>query len=548
MFTEAWHAEPLLVNSGDSCTVHTVAHEVTAADIARLAGVGRAAVSNWRRRYPDFPRPVGGQPTSPAFDLDEVQAWLRANGKQVDDARTESTMLPAPARAIGSVQTDLVSVVAGLLPPLRRGVVLDPACGPGTLLAAAAHRLGPGTRYAAQDADPANVQAAIRALADAGAQTAEIAVGSPLDNDTLASYRGLADLVVSLPRGKALQQDEWSFSQSWEFGLSPSVDRPLAWLQVCYSYVKPGGQVLMPMPHASSVRSSGRRVRAELLRSGALRQVIALPEAFGGPAGPWQIWTVRRPENSPTYTVRLVDLTDADTEDIPTDARGWQTVYGDDAVTREVASIQLLDEDVLLVPARHIEPPLRDVGSDYAKLRTGLAKSVAKLDGEMPSFRRSPEPATFPMTTILDLLRAGAIAFVDKDTSLHPGDLLVPSGSDGFDATVVTESMPAGVERGTGEVIRCDEDLVDPYFLACFLRSKANRRQAAGTVGGTYRLDLRRARIPRLPLADQRRYGAAFRRLSAVTDRIESVSALATDALSSAVYGLTSGVFVPEDT
>ena len=31
---------------------------VTAADIARLAGVGRAAVSNWRRRHPDFPRPV----------------------------------------------------------------------------------------------------------------------------------------------------------------------------------------------------------------------------------------------------------------------------------------------------------------------------------------------------------------------------------------------------------------------------------------------------------------------------------------------------------
>lgn len=30
------------------------ATEVTAAGIARLAGVGRAAVSNWRRRYADF--------------------------------------------------------------------------------------------------------------------------------------------------------------------------------------------------------------------------------------------------------------------------------------------------------------------------------------------------------------------------------------------------------------------------------------------------------------------------------------------------------------
>ena len=48
--------------------------EMTAAAIARLAGVGRAAVSNWRRRYPEFPKPVGGSPTSPTFDVAEVEA------------------------------------------------------------------------------------------------------------------------------------------------------------------------------------------------------------------------------------------------------------------------------------------------------------------------------------------------------------------------------------------------------------------------------------------------------------------------------------------
>ncbi|WP_206305727.1 N-6 DNA methylase, partial [Actinacidiphila soli] len=57
------------------------AAEVTAAGIARLAGVGRAAVSNWRRRHADFPRPVGGTDTSPAFALAEVEAWLRGQGK-----------------------------------------------------------------------------------------------------------------------------------------------------------------------------------------------------------------------------------------------------------------------------------------------------------------------------------------------------------------------------------------------------------------------------------------------------------------------------------
>src|SRR5689334_10800264 len=54
---------------------------VTAAEVARLAGVSRAAVSNWRRRYDDFPRPGGGTETSPSFRLADIQAWLREQGK-----------------------------------------------------------------------------------------------------------------------------------------------------------------------------------------------------------------------------------------------------------------------------------------------------------------------------------------------------------------------------------------------------------------------------------------------------------------------------------
>lgn len=54
---------------------------ITAAEIARLAGVGRAAVSNWRKRHPDFPAPVGGTTASPEFDLIQVEQWLRAQGK-----------------------------------------------------------------------------------------------------------------------------------------------------------------------------------------------------------------------------------------------------------------------------------------------------------------------------------------------------------------------------------------------------------------------------------------------------------------------------------
>lgn len=65
--------------------------EVTAAGIARLAGVGRAAVSNWRRRHADFPKPVGGTETSPSFALADVEAWLRAQGKLAEVPRANAS-------------------------------------------------------------------------------------------------------------------------------------------------------------------------------------------------------------------------------------------------------------------------------------------------------------------------------------------------------------------------------------------------------------------------------------------------------------------------
>ncbi|MER5643873.1 N-6 DNA methylase [Streptosporangium sp. NPDC002524] len=57
---------------------------VNAADVARLADVGRAAVSNWRKRFDDFPQPVGGTATSPAFSLAQVERWLRHHGRYVE--------------------------------------------------------------------------------------------------------------------------------------------------------------------------------------------------------------------------------------------------------------------------------------------------------------------------------------------------------------------------------------------------------------------------------------------------------------------------------
>ncbi|WP_172639099.1 N-6 DNA methylase [Streptomyces tailanensis] len=58
----------------DVDTVEFAGRLVSRSDIARFAGVKRPAVSNWQRRYPDYPAPASAEPE--LFMAGEVLAWL----------------------------------------------------------------------------------------------------------------------------------------------------------------------------------------------------------------------------------------------------------------------------------------------------------------------------------------------------------------------------------------------------------------------------------------------------------------------------------------
>ena len=92
--------------------------QVTAAEISRLAGVTRATVSNWRRRHPDFPSPVGGTEASPAYDLTAVREWLAARGQL-----PESSPADELATALRSTPADALR----LLPLVLATAALDRA-------------------------------------------------------------------------------------------------------------------------------------------------------------------------------------------------------------------------------------------------------------------------------------------------------------------------------------------------------------------------------------------------------------------------------------
>ena len=54
---------------------------LTADEIARVAGVARGTVSEWRRRHAGFPASVSGTGRGPVFNRAEVEAWLAGVGR-----------------------------------------------------------------------------------------------------------------------------------------------------------------------------------------------------------------------------------------------------------------------------------------------------------------------------------------------------------------------------------------------------------------------------------------------------------------------------------
>ena len=89
---------------------------ITLADVAELAGVSRPAVSNWRKRFPDFPSPAAGTAGSPLYQLQEVEDWLRSRDKWVGRPGVEHRVWAAldSMRAFGTTESFLEAISAVL--------------------------------------------------------------------------------------------------------------------------------------------------------------------------------------------------------------------------------------------------------------------------------------------------------------------------------------------------------------------------------------------------------------------------------------------------
>jgi hypothetical protein len=535
---------------------------MTAAAIARLAGVGRAAVSNWRRRYADFPRPASGSLSSPSFSRAAVEEWLKSTGKadQLATAgRTETGTqridVPEPAVTASTSGALLARVMVSLLPrsttAARSGeqpVVLDPACGRGTLLLAVADRFGDRVRLVGQEIDEAAAaSAAMNLRGHPDSAPYEIHTGDSL-LDNRADPRSAAAVVCEPPTDPRWPSTELSTDPRWEFGTPTPRDGELAWVQHCYAQLRPRGVAVVAVSPRAGVQRSGRSVRAALVRSGALREVVALPAGLGStPGDDKHLWVLQRGALPEGGTLRMVDLSAwAGMADVPHEVGAWQRLAADAGATvcRAVPRVGLLDGDTILLPSRQVAARVEASADDLARV-TGRVEAIhARVGRGLPRFAAPPSPIRFAKVTLGELERVGACVIRPRDTTPRAGDVLLRTRGE---RPVVATGTEAD-SRGVAQVVEIDPTRLDPHFVAAFLRADVEAQPVASTLGVLSRDDLRRCRIPRLPLPEQRRYGEVLRRLHELQEALSSLAAVASNVIDQTIHGLTTGAVIADVT
>ncbi|PZG12787.1 HsdM family class I SAM-dependent methyltransferase [Nonomuraea aridisoli] len=585
---------------------------VNAGDIARLAGVGRAAVSNWRRRHDDFPQPIGGTANQPLFSLRQVESWLRRYGKSyqvslgdrvwqrlkaagdlrlgelvaqagalltrdsdVPDAALDPELarlvlelgeeqgpaaayeflceryLEAHSRRLSVTRDDVAELMVSLV-GADGATVLDPACGVGTLLLAPARTTPGPVRVLGQELSETSAAIAAFRLRLRGVE-ARVVPGDSMRHDGFAGER--ADAVVCDPpfNERAWGYEELTGDPRWEYGLPPRGESELAWVQHCLTHVRPGGLVAILMPPAAASRRAGRRIRANLLRAGALRAVVALPGS--------DLWLLRRPAagERPPSDVLILDAA----ADLAAVEPAWRA-YVEERSEQTVRIIDLLADEVDMTPARHQRRD--DVGRAFAEARDRFLAATAVP----PDLKVLDQPLDQPATTLGDLIKEGLVTASQAPPKMAADGGDVPvltsddvlSGSAPSGATTMQQGLVAirpgdvvasysavrVMADGDGAVLgphltlyRVDARRLDPDFLAGFLRAAGGR-----VTTGSSRFDVRRTRLPRLPLKEQKAYGAAFRQLAVLEDAIRETSSLGQTLIRLGLDGLAEGHLHPQ--
>ncbi|MFI1708159.1 N-6 DNA methylase [Streptomyces griseoruber] len=543
---------------------------VTAAEIARLAGVTRAAVSNWRRRHPDFPRPAAGTATSPLFALTEVQQWLDQQGKGRETSAEVDLWhelcaqygddLPAALGAVGAqllgtaVEQPLAQPAAAALATLsaergahalyadlvERCIASTTRSGGEPMTTLALERIVAAFAGPADDAagasdrtigtvyDPACGIGTLLLTAVPGAHR----YGQELNPATaaIAEFRARLDgRAATVACGDSLRKDAFPDLRADLVVCDPPVG--VADWGRDDLLLDPRWELGVP-PRSESELAWVQHCYAHTAPGGRALLVLPSSVAYRKAGRRIRAELVRRGVlasvvalppglmSSHSQPVHLWILRrPAQGDPAPTHIRmidlstadpdgiGMKDCAPTPEQIADVPPVDILDDDVDLSPSRYVTPHHGDYPVEYAVLRDRIQSLARDLLDLLPELPAGPGRIEAAPMGLGDLVRGG---LVDLD--------------------------------GAGPTSRTDQ--LDTEYLRGFLRSAANTRRST-TASGTLRLNASGAQLPQMDIGRQREYGEAFRRLAAFEELLREAAAIGDRVGALAYDGLTKGALLP---
>jgi type I restriction-modification system DNA methylase subunit len=470
-------------------------------------------------------------------------------------------------------------------------VIYDPSCGIGeTIIQIAEDYMRSGRRVRVLGTE---INQRVAAIATVRLQLrdipAEIAAADSLSTQQFTDQ--LADLVVAEPPLGVSWTGMWPDSARSRFGIPPLRNADLAWVVDAVARLRAGGRgLVLTSVDALSRGGAEERVRAALVKSGAVETVIALPPnllQYSGVA--LALWVLRAPSDNPQHqSVHVIDASDPDMPEpragaakradwIEQRVAGWMRSPSDldelRGVTIAVAFLdELLEAGMDLTPTRWVKALagaklLQDMG-ELSNIFTGdiddFRPEFIGFDG-LPTARHMitvREMTESPESREAKLLRGQSIpndevsadTITSRDVSVGR---LRPVGEFGAEPGFRTEAgdivfttmhriravldVDGGHRLGNGVyALRLDPDSrFDPAFVALCLASSWNERHQKGaTIKHAKPGDLE---IPLLPLEVQRDWLNAFNSLANVRAKAQNLVEAADELKDAAFNALRYG-------
>lgn len=456
---------------------------------------------------------------------------------------------------------------------LNPSSIYDPAMGLGAVLLEA-HEMFPKASLAGEDVNDDAMR-----LARQRAYLADVIIDIN-HRDVLLSEAGSprdADVILAEPPfGMSFDRDRMrQLDPRWSHGQPSAQGSELLWLQhVLYNLAEQGRGFVVTTRGTLSRSGADRRVRENLVRSGAVEAVVGLPgKMLPHTSIPLALWVLRRPPQTGRSDVLFID---ASQTDAPEHRVGdWLRQIADSQSDASgvpphvrVPLNDVLAERVNLQPERWTE----DTSVDTAVVADQVRGALERLVTAEPPKLDIVWPLSFPSSRVetVEALRASGLAVLQPGTDTSRADdnsrawtirriraqktgtVLDAEGGDEDDGflteagDIVFSTMnkvEAVVDHVGGRpvarmlhILRLRTSELDPEFVAACLEGSWNAKFISGTA--IQRINPRDLEIPLISEDDQRKVTTLLAEAAAVRQRareIESATQTFIDGLMTAV-------------